>query len=234
MNLEKTNQFKENLLSNKRMLGLLAWYFIGWLFLIPFVVLIIMELTHTTSDVNLLFFTYLIGVIVAIKLALPLLKGETKFNLGEAFRTILIGIGLLYLINIVVGNLISLLTETNTSSNQEGVQTMFNQNMVLQAIATVIFAPILEELVFRGVIFRGLRKYGFIFAAIVSGGMFGLMHVFSSLIEGNLADFTYIILYALLGMIFSKMYEDTHSIYVPIVGHAFYNGLSVLAMFMLR
>ncbi len=225
--------FSRKILSSKRQIGLLSWYFVGWLVVVPLVVGLLLQLMNAYNEVNLLFFTYVIGALVAIYLALPLLKAERKVNFGDAFRSILIVIGLLYLANIVIGGLISVLTETTTSANQEEVSAMFNQNMVLQSIATVIFAPILEEIVFRGVIFRDLRdKYGFMFSAIVSGVMFGLMHVLGSLISGDMVDVVYIVLYAVMGVLFSKIYDDTQSIYAPIVGHALYNGLSVLLMFL--
>lgn len=39
-----------------------------------------------------------------------------------------------------------------------------------------LIGPILEELVFRGVLLEGLRKYGNVFAIIMSSVMFGLFH----------------------------------------------------------
>ncbi|MGN0637155.1 MAG: lysostaphin resistance A-like protein [Huintestinicola sp.] len=47
---------------------------------------------------------------------------------------------------------------------------------VLIYIYICLLGPILEELIFRGVLLEGLRKYGNLFGIIMSAVMFGLMH----------------------------------------------------------
>lgn len=47
---------------------------------------------------------------------------------------------------------------------------------VLIYIYICLLGPILEELVFRGVLLEGLRKYGNFFGIVMSAVMFGLMH----------------------------------------------------------
>lgn len=47
---------------------------------------------------------------------------------------------------------------------------------VLATVLAVGVAPIVEELFFRGILFRSLRRYGLWIAAIVSSVIFGLVH----------------------------------------------------------
>lgn len=47
---------------------------------------------------------------------------------------------------------------------------------VLAGIFAIMVAPVIEELFFRGVLFRSLRRHGFWAAAIVSSLVFGLVH----------------------------------------------------------
>ena len=49
--------------------------------------------------------------------------------------------------------------------------------LCLNIVLSVIIPAIMEELVFRGIVFKGLRKRGFWFAAIISSAMFMLVHL---------------------------------------------------------
>jgi membrane protease YdiL (CAAX protease family) len=87
---------------------------------------------------------------------------------------------------------------------------------VLLALIAVacIAAPINEELLFRGVVYRGIRqRFGRAPALVVSGLLFGLLHA-------NWAGFLPL---ALLGAILALAYEHSGDIRVPIVAHALFN-----------
>jgi len=49
--------------------------------------------------------------------------------------------------------------------------------IALALVLAVVVAPVTEELFFRGVLFRSLRRHGFWVAAIVSGLVFGAVHL---------------------------------------------------------
>ncbi|WP_277585077.1 CPBP family intramembrane glutamic endopeptidase [Psychrobacillus antarcticus] len=86
----------------------------------------------------------------------------------------------------------------------------------------VIFAPILEELIFRRIIFGTLLpKTNFFVAASVSAIAFGIIHF----------DFTHILIYAVSGFIFSYIYYKTKRIIASIISHMLLNGFVVLVQF---
>ncbi|SDN74230.1 hypothetical protein SAMN05518871_107106 [Psychrobacillus sp. OK028] len=86
----------------------------------------------------------------------------------------------------------------------------------------VIFAPILEELIFRRIIFGTLLpKTNFFVAASVSAIVFAIIHF----------DFTHILLYAVSGFIFSFIYYKTKRIIASIISHMLLNGFVVLVQF---
>lgn len=61
--------------------------------------------------------------------------------------------------------------------NTEGISDLTTTGLVLTAISTVLVAPLVEELGFRGVVLRGvLRRSGFWTAALVSSALFGMLH----------------------------------------------------------
>ncbi len=86
--------------------------------------------------------------------------------------------------------------------------------LVAMLLVACVVAPINEELLFRGVIFRGLRpRFGRGPALAVSGVLFGLLHA-------NWAGFLPL---ALLGAVLALAYERSGDIRVPIVAHALFN-----------
>ena len=89
-------------------------------------------------------------------------------------------------------------------------------------IAIVFFGPILEEFVFRRVIFGSLvQTTNFFVAALVSSIVFALIHL----------DFPHIILYAISGFIFAFLYHKTKRIITSIIAHMMLNGFVTIIQF---
>lgn len=85
----------------------------------------------------------------------------------------------------------------------------------IMILATVIFGPVLEELIFRRVLFGSLiQKYNFWISAFVSALVFAAIHL----------EFKHIILYAISGFIFAFLYHKTKSIWTSIIAHMMLNG----------
>lgn len=89
----------------------------------------------------------------------------------------------------------------------------------IMILASVVFGPILEELVFRRVIFGSIiQTQNFWVAAIVSSIMFGIIHL----------DFSHIILYTITGFIFAYLYYRTKRIITSMIAHMLFNGFVTL------
>lgn len=88
-------------------------------------------------------------------------------------------------------------------------------------LIAVIAAPIFEEIIFRGFVFRGLRTtYGFAFSVVLSAGFFSAVH---------LHPLVALVPVFLLGVCTALAFERSRSIFVPILVHALYNGLILFA-----
>lgn len=86
-------------------------------------------------------------------------------------------------------------------------------------LSIAIFAPILEELIFRRVIFGSLvQTTNFFIAGLVSAIVFALIHF----------DFTHILLYAVSGFIFAFLYYKTKRILTSIIAHMLLNAFVVI------
>lgn len=89
-------------------------------------------------------------------------------------------------------------------------------------VLTVLFqAPLLEEPIFRGIIFRGLSKTLPVWSAmVISGAFFALVHV-------NAASFVAV---WFLGIVFAWLYQRTRTILAPMTLHFLFNGTNVILL----
>jgi len=117
--------------------------------------------------------------------------------------------------------LISTFLPGATPTNQELIEANIFRFPLYMAFATIIFAPLVEELIFRKLL-RRIFSSTWLFVA-ASTVTFGLCHVITS--ASSLHDFALFVPYAVLGFTFAMTYVKTKSIYGPIFTHAFHNGL---------
>ena len=92
----------------------------------------------------------------------------------------------------------------------------------MSLVEYVIFAPLFEELAFRGLLFAILRrKFSFLPAALISAGIFGVAHGYG--IVGLLSV-------CWSGLLWAWIYEKTGSLLPGILAHAINNLLVCLAV----
>jgi membrane protease YdiL (CAAX protease family) len=97
--------------------------------------------------------------------------------------------------------------------------TLFNALVVI--VLVTVIAPLGEELFFRGFFFGALRNWrGPVLAAILSGGLFGLIHAGSSPVG-------YLVPLAFFGIGLCLLYELTGSLYPSIALHALNNSIAL-------
>lgn len=102
---------------------------------------------------------------------------------------------------------------------QQVSQIIYSGGIFMEIVSAVIAAPILEELLFRGMIYRRLRDFcNAKLAIIISAVFFGVFH-------GNLVQFVYAFI---IGLMLAYVYEKMKTILAPIVFHVGANLLSVL------
>jgi membrane protease YdiL (CAAX protease family) len=110
---------------------------------------------------------------------------------------------------------------------QEDLDQLFSSPAILPltGLATVVMAPIAEEIFFRGFIFGGLvRPLGLFGAMLVSGFIFGAFHIQGASSVGLLLPF------GLVGMLFAWLYYRTGSILPSMGAHFLFNLVSFVAL----
>lgn len=95
---------------------------------------------------------------------------------------------------------------------------------ILAVLVAVVMAPLVEEVLFRGLLFQSLRRrVGMWPAALLSTAVFAVVHV-----EIILSQPVALAGLFALGTFLAWAFHRTGSLVVPIVGHAVFNGISVL------
>lgn len=107
-----------------------------------------------------------------------------------------------------------------TGYDEAAASSFENQNLFLLVFVVVILAPLAEELMFRGLLYRRASMYmGKLPAVLFSAACFGLYHM-------NVVQFVFA---TILGITFGYVYEQTRNLWIPILMHMGANGFSVLA-----
>ena len=118
------------------------------------------------------------------------------------------------------------------NANQEANIELLNNMPLIEFICAVLFAPIIEELIFRRS-FKNISSNKHIYA-ITSGLIFALLHVTSSLTDNtSLIMLIYLIPYGALGIAFGYAYRKTNNIYGTMIMHSFHNALSLLQIILI-
>lgn len=139
-----------------------------------------------------------------------------KIKLSDAVSSLLIGYCLVPLVLLI--NVISSVFATNylNSSTTEISQYPF----IIQLLLMAFLPTIAEEFVFRGLFYHSYRKNGILGAAILSGVVFGAIHL-------NINQFCYA---CVMGMVFALMVEITGSMFSSMLAHFAVNSYSIIML----
>jgi membrane protease YdiL (CAAX protease family) len=148
-------------------------------------------------------------------------------------REAAISAGLGLLVRIVAGIVaaivvVVLATVTNEDVvvPEQVVEGLHGFQLVVFALFAVVVAPITEEFVFRGLIYRSVRdRHGFAWGAIVSAMMFGAIHWPRGEAWPEALALTIPLFVTGLGL--AWVYERRKTLFSPIVGHAAFNLIAV-------
>lgn len=156
------------------------------------------------------------------------IKEKHKVYYAECFKYWLLGIAIMMVSNVII----SIINNGNIANNEETIRQMMSISPLYIFFSAVLFAPLVEELVFRQG-FRYIFSNNILFI-FMSAFVFGGLHVFTGM--ESLVDLLYIIPYGAPGAVFAYMLVKTDNIFVPIGFHFMHNGilvaLQILLMFL--
>jgi len=139
-------------------------------------------------------------------------------SVGESVIWAITGVFLAYVAQIAAALIETRLGVEMGSENTQNILHII-ELMPAAVIVTSIIGPILEEIVFRKIIFGALyKRFNFFISALISSVVFAAAHM----------EFKHILLYSAMGFTFAFLYVKTKRILVPIFAHVTMNTLVVL------
>lgn len=188
-----------------------------------FIAAIIPINSFTTSMIVQVIFNIIL-LILAMFCFKDKLKKDVKVfkeNAKAYMQWILPKVGIIYVIYLIVSMACVLASGEGTSVNQETLETLPKWFIVPTAI---IWAPIVEELIFRGVLRRFIKNNKLFI--IISAIIFGLLHTMT---EPTLANVIIMAIpYAILGGGWAYIYAKTDNLTNNILAHSFQNTIATL------
>lgn len=102
---------------------------------------------------------------------------------------------------------------------EEVAEALYGGSLLVEFLAIAVAAPLIEELIFRGLVYQRIRRLsGVRMAVILSALYFGVYHM--NIVQGIYAF--------LLGGLLAWVYEKYQTLWAPILFHASANLLSVI------
>jgi len=188
------------------------------------------EVRPSDAHVTLLYyFVSLIAILICMSSFLKTSFSDFIDRLVQSLRATFLGylmyVALLYAVSILVSLLI---IQQGTNPNTEAVQRQLLQNSDAMMLASLLLAPIVEETLFRGVIFGSVLKKNRIAAYALSYLVFGFYHIWQYMLAGVTPQFLFYLLQYLPGsIVLAWCYEKSGSIWSPIMLHMLINGATI-------
>ena len=176
------------------------------------------------------------GVIVgSYFLSKPLFKKMFKSFKLETFKNSL-KYALLAYACVVCANMIdvTLFGESMTNANQQAVTNLLFNSPVVGCLMTMVFAPIVEELIFRYYVFKGLEKRNIFLAYVITALSFAAVHLIASIgTPFFLEDLRSLPVYTVAGLVFCYAYSKSKNMAVNIGAHMLYNTIATILIFVI-
>lgn len=151
-------------------------------------------------------------------------KEQSFYATSLAFKLL----PLLMLASLLFNSLAVFITHQEAATNQNLLYELFQTSPVYITFSALTYAPILEEILFRGFFYGLFEKYSKVLALIISGLVFGLAHMYTG--QFSLVDLAFLPSYSVLGMIIAYSYLKTKSIFTPMLVHFLNNLVGILVM----
>lgn len=217
-------------MKDKKNPAIQIWY-IAYPFLFYYTVSIIVMSLCTViigGDTSHFVARQLITTIVTIPFMMPFYKqdralagisGRERFT-KEKVLFAMSAVVIVACVSIALNNLISMTPLVDASAGyQEANANFYGSTLVLELISSALMTPILEELVFRGILFTRLKTMlPKIPAIVVSALIFAVVHF-------NIVQFIYAFL---LGIVLAILMDQADHVYPAIIGHVTANLIAVL------
>lgn len=209
------------------------------IFLLPWLLLPLLALVMPELDdgmINLVY--YAVGGVFVLAVFWRYLRVHFDAfldRIGWCLLTMLMTLGLEYFLSYAVSTIIFAFPDLFTANpNDEAIMEIAEISYGPVKAVTIFLAPIVEEVLFRGVVFGSIRQRSRTAAYVVSILVFSVYHVWQyALAYADWTQLVYIIQYIPASFALAWCYERSGSIWAPIAFHMGVNAMSFYVLNML-
>ena len=210
-------------------------YILIQLFVLPVIVSIVdlvFVLSLTDAEIN--FVCFAVNFICVTVIFRRYLISNFRVMLQDPAMTAAgcgLGFVLYFAATYMIGLLILSLDPDFANANDTSIAVMMDENSVLMSVGAVLLAPVIEELLYRGVVFGQLYRRWPIIAYIVSAAFFASLHVVGYI--GSYAPMRLVlcfIQYLPASVVLAWVYVYTDTIFAPIMIHVIINAMGILTL----
>ena len=212
-------------------------FFVIYLLVLPFATEPLFELaeklfkTELSSGLQSAIYYYALFAVTLIIFRGYLAQTTRKAldSAGGLFRAVLGGLVAFYGLNELVYRLTQLFMENRTNLNEMAISAQIDNAPRTTMLIVIFLAPFVEEVLFRGLVFGGLKEKNRVVAYAVSCILFALLHVWQFAVVSQ--DVTYLLLmvqYLVPGLVLAGVYDRSGTLWAPLILHMAVNAMAVL------
>lgn len=177
------------------------------------------------------FFINFLAVCFIFRRYLAEMVKQLRNTLPRVLAVSVAGLALYWVATFLLDRLTRALCPDFFSLNDRSIQALFSESFFLMLLGTVIFAPITEEVLYRGLLFRGLYDRNAKAALCISVLFFAGVHILSYVGSAPLGQLLLcFIQYLPAGFLFAGCYYYSGSLLSPILIHMAVNFSAMLAL----
>ena len=186
----------------------------------------------TFSTLNIVYFIVNFIVVIAIfhrflgKSLLAAWKNIPKCLIG-----VVIGFGVYYWAMILLGMVITWINPSFANINDQTVANIVQEYPGMILFATIVLVPVVEETLYRGLIFQSLQRKHRFLAYAISAAAFSAIHIIGYIGSADWATLAFCFAqYLPAGVALAFAYEKADTIVAPILIHMIINQIGMSAM----
>lgn len=178
-----------------------------------------------TLSINWSIYSFIIGLIIVLFLMKQDMKKGSDRDAAPVLQAVIwsiLGVFMAFIAQGIAGAIEEYVFGINEGSENTAEIMGITLATPFFMIIPMLIAPILEEIIFRKIIFGSLyKRFNFFISALISAFIFGIIH----------GEPQHILIYAGMGFVFAFLYVKTKRIIVPIIVHMAMNSTTVLLLY---
>jgi len=186
----------------------------------------------TLATLNIIFFV--VNFICVLAIFHRFLEASLKAAWDKKWRCLLfVFFGLLlYFASLFLLGFVNVLIKPDFSNvNDNNIAGLIRENASWMYACTVFLVPVVEEVIFRGLIFQNLQQKNRLLAYLVSVAVFSMIHVVGYIGSTDWLTLALCFLqYLPAGLILAWAYEKTDTVITPILIHILINAVGTASL----